>query len=218
MKKLIALIFMVSVAFVSCKNEKTQTEATAETTQETVEQTADNLNGTYTVSAADSKLKWKGFKPTGSHYGTVAVKEGSISMAEGNVTAGNFVFDMSSITVDDIPAADENNGKLMGHLRSPDFFDVANHQTATFTLTEAVKTENGHTFKGDLTIKGISKVIEFPVSVTSKENGIALNAAGFKIDRTQFDIKFKSKSFFDNLKDNFIYDEFEIAFDVNAAK
>ena len=218
MKKLIALIFMVSVAFVSCKNEKAQEEASAETTQETVEQTADNLNGTYTVSVDNSKLNWKGFKPTGTHYGTVALKEGSFTMADGNVTEGNFVFDMTSITVEDIPAEDENNGKLMGHLKSPDFFDVANHQTASFSLTEAVKTESGYTFKGDLTVKGISKTIEFPVNVTSNENGVVLTAEAFQIDRTQYDIKFKSKSFFDNLKDNFINDEIEIAFNVAATK
>jgi len=124
---------------------------------------------------------------------------------------------MNTIEVLDIPKEEEGNGKLVGHLNSGDFFDVENNPTATFEITDVVNGENA-SIKGDLTVKGITKSIEFPVTLTSSDAGIKLSGATFKIDRTDFDIQYKSKKFFDNLKDKFINDEFEISFEVNASK
>jgi polyisoprenoid-binding protein YceI len=71
--------------------------------------------------------------------------------------------------------------------------------------------------KGDLTIKGITKSIEFPVILSQTETGVELVGETFKIDRTEFNIQYKSQKFFDDLKDKFINDEFEISFKVIAA-
>lgn len=212
MKKLIASVFVLSLLFISCK-EKVKEEKVIEAKPET-----ENIaSAVYNVNSETSVLNWKGFKPTGTHNGTVSVKEGSFEVKEGNLIAGKFVFNMNTIEVLDIPKEEEGNGKLVGHLNSGDFFDVENNPTATFEITDVVNGENA-SIKGDLTVKGITKSIEFPVTLTSSDAGIKLSGATFKIDRTDFDIQYKSKKFFDNLKDKFINDEFEISFEVNASK
>jgi len=215
MKKLILTALVIGASFTACKNEKAKDNADAATAP--VVETQVVADGVYAADQASSTLNWKGFKPTGTHNGTVAIKEGSLTITEGKLAGGNFVFDMNSMAVLDIPADDENNGKLLGHLKSGDFFDVENNATSSFAITSVTIGESTMV-KGDLTIKGITKSIEFPVQLVASENGVELNGATFQIDRTDFDIKYKSNKFFDNLKDKFINDEFEISFAVKAAK
>jgi len=207
MKKLITSIFVLSILFISCK-EKAKEEKATEVQPEII------ASAVYNVNPETSVLNWKGFKPTGTHNGTVSIKEGSFEVKEGNLVAGKFVFDMNSITVLDIPVEKEGNGKLVGHLKSGDFFDVENNETATFEITN----NDNSVIKGNLTVKGITKSIEFPATLTTTDAGIKLSGETFKIDRTDFDIQYKSQKFFDNLKDKFINDEFEISFEVNASK
>jgi polyisoprenoid-binding protein YceI len=210
MKKIITSIFVLSLLFVSCKEKaKEEKVSNAETTTEKI------ASAIYNVNSETSTLNWKGFKPTGTHNGTVTLKEGSFEVKEDKLVSGKFVFDMNTITVLDIPAEEEGNAKLTGHLKSGDFFDVENNEFATFQISG----ESSNTLiKGDLTIKGITKSIEFPVTMSSTEEGIKLTGATFQIDRTDFDIQYKSTKFFDNLKDKFINDEFEISFEINANK
>ena len=212
MKKFI-LILVLGVGLIACKNDK-KAEAVAENVVEAAKQTSQIENGTYVANTETSTLNWKGYKPTGAHDGTVAIKEGNLIVSEGNLSGGSFTFDMTAITVLDIPAEDEYNAKLVGHLKSPDFFDSANQPTATFKITSV----EGATVKGNLTVKGITKAIEFAAALTETEAGIELSGDTFKIDRTKFGIEYKSKSIFENLKDKFIDDEFEISFKVQASK
>ena len=200
-------------AFVSCKNEKPKENAEPAIATDVAAIT----DGTYTAAVDTSVLNWKGYKPTGSHNGTVAIKTGNLIVADGKLTGGDFTFDMNSIVVEDIPADDEFNAKLVNHLKDGDFFDVANNPTASFKIVEVVSGET-MLVKGDLTIKGITKAIEFPVTLTQTETGVELVGDVFKIDRTEFNIQYKSQKFFDDLKDKFINDEFEISFKVNATK
>jgi polyisoprenoid-binding protein YceI len=211
MKKIILLAFVLSFAVIACKTEKKEEKAETVETKEAVKSIAD---ATYNVNVEASTLKWKGFKPTGTHYGTFLVKEGTIDVKDGNISGGKFTFDMNSITVDDIPADDEYNAKLNNHLRSADFFDVENNPTSTFEITSV----EGDNVKGNLTVKGITKPIEFAAKFEPNENGVTFSSETFKVDRTEFDIQYKSKKFFDNLKDKFINDEFEISFNVKASK
>ena len=213
MKKQILSLLVVSLLFISCKEKVKEEKNTTEAKTE-VQGIAD---ANYNANTETSVLNWKGFKPTGTHNGSVAIKNGTIEVKEGKLVGGNFVFDMSAIVVLDIPAEDEGNGKLKGHLESGDFFDVENNPTATFEILEVVNTENT-LVKGNLTVKGITKSIEFPATITATDAGIQLSGASFEIDRTEFDIQYKSQKFFDNLKDKFINDEFEISFEVNASK
>jgi len=213
MKKQILSILVVSLLFISCKEKVKEEKNTTEAKTE-VQGIAD---ANYNANTETSILNWKGFKPTGTHNGSVAIKNGTLEVKEGKLVGGNFVFDMNAIVVLDIPAEDEGNGKLKGHLESGDFFDIENNPTATFEILEVVNTENT-LVKGNLTVKGITKSIEFPATITATDAGIQLSGASFEIDRTEFDIQYKSQKFFDNLKDKFINDEFEISFEVNASK
>lgn len=174
---------------------------------------------TYKVDASKSELKWNGKKVTGEHYGTISLKEGSFTLDGAKLTAGSFVADMKSIVVEDLKDK-EYNGKLTGHLKSEDFFSVEKHPTASFVVTSATPKAAG-TFDvtGNLTIKGITKPVSFPVTVTPGKDGAAVKGT-IVVDRSKYDMKFRSKSFFDvaTLGDNMVYDDFTIEVNLVAKK
>jgi polyisoprenoid-binding protein YceI len=158
-----------------------------------------------TVNVKDSNITWKGYKVTGSHEGTIKLSAGSLMFDNNdNLTGGTFTMDMTSITVTDLKAG-EGKEKLEGHLKSDDFFGVSNHNKAMFTINKVDGKNGTYRVYGDLTIKGISKPTTFQMIV--KDN---MASASFKIDRTKFDIRYGSASFFDDLKDKAIYDDFDL--------
>ncbi|WP_435412768.1 YceI family protein [Psychroserpens mesophilus] len=157
------------------------------------------------VNVKDSNISWKGYKVTGSHEGTITLSKGTLMFDDNNnLTGGNFTMDMSSITVTDLKAG-EGKEKLEGHLKSDDFFGVNNHKQATFSINKVDGKNGTYRVYGDLTIKGITKPATFQMIV--KDN---MASASFKIDRTKYDIRYGSASFFDDLKDKAIYDEFDL--------
>ncbi|AKD03522.1 YceI family protein [Pontibacter korlensis] len=174
----------------------------------------------YKVDVAKSDLKWHAKKVTGEHMGNIALKSGDIQVSGNKVVGGTFVIDMNSITCSDIKDA-EYNGKLIGHLKSDDFFSVEKHPTATFKITNVKPVANAAagkpnaTVTGDLTIKGITNQVSFPATVSVKD-GVASAKADVTIDRSKFDVRYGSKSFFDNLGDKAIYDDFVVSLDVTA--
>lgn len=169
---------------------------------------------TFKADTAESKVEWVATKVSGYHTGTVNIKSGELNVQDRNVTGGNFVMDMTSIVVSGPPGSDEkSNNKLLGHLKSPDFFEVDAHPIASFVIT-SVTPFNGtvkdttdprqesiskykvanptHTVSGNLTLKGITKNIEFPASIVVGNNSV--NAiAKFNIDRTQWNIVYPGK-------------------------
>ena len=155
------------------------------------------------VKIEESKVTWKGYKVTGQHEGTINLKSGSLIMDGDKLTGGTFVMDMTSINTTDLSGGSKT--KLDGHLKSTDFFGVEKNPTATLVITKAEKSGNTYTVTGDLTIKGISNPVTFPMTI----NGNTATA-DVKIDRTKYDIKYGSASFFDDLKDKAIYDEFDL--------
>lgn len=174
---------------------------------------------TYKVDTSKSELKWNGKKVTGEHYGTIGLKEGSFTLDGTKLTGGSFVADMKSIVVQDLTDK-ESNGKLTGHLKSEDFFAVEKHPTANFVVTSATPKGNGTVdVVGNLTIKGITKPVSFPVTVTPSKNG-AMVKGTIVVDRSKYDMKFRSKSFFDaaTLGDKMVYDDFAIEVDLVGAK
>ena len=162
-------------------------------------------NGPVKVDVKNSTLEWKAAKVTGEHMGTVDLKSAELNIENGVLKGGSFVVDMTTINVTDLEG--EWKAKLEGHLKSDDFFSVANHQTAEFKTTK-VKSLGGNKYmvQGDLTIKGMTHPIGFETTVA---NGNA--TATLKIDRTLYDVRYRSGKFFEGLGDNLIYDEFEIA-------
>jgi len=169
------------------------------------------------VNPAKSELTWTGKKVTGEHTGKIALKEGTITMDGAKLTGGKFVADLTSITNTDLTDK-EYNAKLIGHLKSDDFFSVEKHPNATFVVTKATPKSTGvYEVTGDLTIKGITKPVTFPVTVKTTANG-AEATGKIVVDRSKYDIKYNSKSFFENLGDKMINDDFTIDVKLVASK
>ncbi|HEX9980392.1 MAG TPA: YceI family protein [Flavobacterium sp.] len=168
--------------------------------------------GTVTASAQEkkvdvskSKITWTGKKVTGQHDGTVNLKDGSLTFKGNKLVTGNFTVDMNSIAVTDLKAG-QGKEKLEGHLKADDFFGTDKFATSALKFrTVTPKSGNVYTVEADLTIKGITKPVTFELTA-----GKNTATTSFKIDRTKYDIKYGSGSFFDNLGDKAINDEFEV--------
>jgi|AntRauTorcE11897_2_1112592.scaffolds.fasta_scaffold24875_1 polyisoprenoid-binding protein YceI len=177
----------------------------------------DEEKQSFTVDAKSSKIEWRGEKVTGHHTGTVNISKGMMNVENGVITNGNFTIDMTTIQNTDLEDEGMKN-KLVGHLKSDDFFSVSTHKTANFNLTsfEPMDTdENGNNYmvKGELTIKGITNEISFPANV--KIDGDQMVAkADVTFDRSKWNVRYGSGSFFDSLGDNMIYDDVEITLNI----
>jgi len=183
------------------------------------------LANTVTPNLALSKVEWLGTKPTGTHYGTLSIKEGSLFVKDGELTGGVFVLDMTSIVVLDIddPKMNEN---LVGHLKSADFFLVDSFPTATFKFSTVTPLESStevegkvnptHRIEGNLTMRGITRRVNFPAKIKIDEQGISAKTPQFVINRTEWNVNYGSKSVFANLKDNFIHDEIGITITIRT--
>ena len=161
------------------------------------------------VDASASTVKWVGKKVTGQHNGTIALKGGRLEMEGDQLVGGIFTIDMASINCEDLSG--DGKGKLEGHLKSDDFFGVATYPTATFVITKAVPQGPGsYKIVGNITIKDATEEIQFPATLEQKD-GKTVATADISIDRSKFDIRYGSGSFFDNLGDKTIYDNFDLS-------
>lgn len=162
------------------------------------------LGQTMAVNNEDSSMHWLAKKVTGQHEGNISIADGNLVMQNNTLTGGNFEVDMNSMIVTDLTG--EYKDKLEGHLKSDDFFGVAKFPKANLEITKATqKMDNHYEVIADLTIKGITNSITFDMHIESKTAISKLT-----IDRSKFDIRYGSDSFFDNLGDKTIYDNFEI--------
>ncbi|MFP2996845.1 YceI family protein [Spongiivirga sp. MCCC 1A20706] len=160
------------------------------------------------VNTNTSTVTWKGYKVTGSHTGEITIKSGDLIFDNEVLTGGNFIIDMTTINVTDLEG--EYKGKLEGHLKSDDFFGVSTFPTASLIFTKVKPSgKNAYKVTGDITIKGKTEKISFNLSVYGNKATVAM-----KIDRTKFDVRYGSTSFFDGLKDKAIYDEFDLVADL----
>ena len=164
----------------------------------------------FEIVSTQSNIDWVGKKVTGAHNGTIAVKEGEILLNEGKLTGGKFIIDTTSIKILDItdPAT---NAQFFGHLASDDFFSIEKYPEATLEITLV----SGNHVEGNLTIKGITHPVAFDAVVDA--NGDQLTATGkLVIDRTKYEMKFRSGNFFKDLGDTLIYNDFELNVSVTA--
>jgi polyisoprenoid-binding protein YceI len=158
------------------------------------------------MSADTSKttLAWLGEKVTGQHTGTIKLQSGWISFIDNKIVSGEFAIDMNTIK------ESTGNSRLEGHLKSDDFFSAAKFPTASLVITGSDSFEKGTAqVRGTLTIKGITNPIEFRSNLQKKDDGLWFYS-NIIVDRSKYNIKYGSSSFFDNLGDKVIYDEFKL--------
>jgi len=164
----------------------------------------------YLADASNSKLEWTGKKLTGEHYGEIKLKGGELTFSKNKLVGGKFEMDMNSITCIDITDA-KSNKRLVDHLKSEDFFSVVRYPTSYFVITSIeAKSDIEYNVTGNLTIKGKINPITFPVKLSSVGNNL-LAEATMTFDRSLYDVKFGSQSFYENLGDKLVYDDIDIA-------
>ncbi len=158
------------------------------------------------IDASASTIKWTAKKVSGEHTGAINVKSGSLNLKKGNITGGEFLVDMTSITNADLPAG-EWHDKLIGHLNSDDFFGTAKFPESKLVITSASAFDKTgqSVVKGLLTIKGITNLIEFTATAEGKAYKATLT-----VDRTKYGIKYGSGQFFEGLGDKMIMDQFTL--------
>lgn len=188
MKLLNTLFFMAFVSFLMAGNGPTTDKS---------------------VNTSTSKLTWKANKVVGSHEGVITLKKGTLKFDGKNLTGGSFVIDMTTIDCTDLSGGTKD--KLVGHLKSDDFFGVAKFAESTFNITQVKTTKPGsYSITGDLTLKGITDEITFDAVVVGNTA-----TATIKVDRTKYDIKYGSGSFFSDLGDKAIKNEFDLNIALN---
>ena len=192
-----AVLIATSIAIATPSNTK---EKTTEKTTKAVEKKVINTEA--------STITWKAYKVTGSHEGTINLASGNLDFNGTILTGGAFVVDMTTINTTDLEG--EYKQKLDGHLHSDDFFGTATHKTASLEITSVKASgKNAYNATANLTIKNITKEVNFTISVYGSKA-----TANLKVDRSQFDVRYGSGSFFDNLGDKTIYDEFDLVVDL----
>lgn len=212
MKKVFLTIAFVAVALTSCKDKK-KVEVKEEVKVEEKVKVVDRGN----VNVTESKITWKGTKPIGeAHNGVISLDTGSLTFEKGLLKAGEFVIDMNSITCEDLEGKKKTN--LEGHLKNADFFDVTKFPTSKFVITSSEIKDGKLAVTGNLTIKDVTKNITIPVTVTESDDAITFKSDLFKVDRTDFGVKYNSGKFFDNLKNKMIDDLIEFTFELKTKK
>lgn len=220
MKKQVLNIFMVLVlglAVVACKKAKEANTSEAEAAA-----VAESTTQKYVANVSESSIEWKGFKPTGTHNGTVNIESGVFHVDNGVLQSGTFLIDMKSISSTDVEGDQKKNldAHLMGTVagKEGDFFNVNKFPTGVFEITGST-TENGKTMlSGNLALKGIKHNVTFPVTVSQDGDMMTFASEAFTIDRTKWGINYGSKSVFDNLGDKFINDDMELKITIKAKK
>ncbi|MFK8061069.1 MAG: YceI family protein [Polaribacter sp.] len=210
MKKIVLSLVLFASVLTACKENKKDKVKVKEAVKVAV-----NVAELNNVDISASVLNWKGDKPTGSHNGTVALKSGGILVEDGKLTQGEFILDMTSIVNIDMKGSD-GAGKIEGHLKSVDFFDVATYPMSKFVITSVEDKGDKVHVTGNLNIKDVTKSITIPATI-STENGVTtFTSETFSVDRTDFGITYKSKKIDAAIKDKFINDLMEMSFVVKT--
>ena len=167
-------------------------------------------NEKFEIDSAQSKLEWVGRKVTGSHNGTIVIKKGELILTDGKLVGGKFIVDTTSIKILDITDR-ATNAQFAGHLASDDFFSTKEFPEATLEIISVA----GSHIVANLTIKNITNAVGFHADVNVSGDLIRATAK-LVVDRTKYEIKFRSGNFFLNLGDTLIYNDFELNVNVTA--
>jgi len=210
------LLLALLVTLNSCKSSSSSDTTTT---------TSPSHGKEFKIDVARSELKWQVFKAGGSHQGIVPILDGSVFIDGNNITGGKVTLDMKNLQVTDLEGEDKQ--ALEEHLKGykpgkeDDFFNVNQYPTATYVIKGSTPVsgdpEATHMVNGELTMRDITKPVAFKIRLdTGAGNAVKFTAPQFSIDRTEWGIKFQSKKFFDNLKDDFVYDEIKLEMTVGA--
>lgn len=220
--KLAFLFLAFSALMTSCKNKP---EGDAAGVGEAGEVSA-AMGDQYTTDASMAKIMWEGSKPGGKHNGEISISEGNVFVKDGMVSGGSFTIDMNSINVLDLEGEYKTN--LEAHLKGTaeegktDFFNVTDYPTAKFEITKVTSladdTNANALVYGNLTLLDVTKEVSFKATISISEGNVVVNTPQFTINRTDWGIKYGSKTFFDNLKDKFIEDNIGLAISFEAKK
>jgi polyisoprenoid-binding protein YceI len=169
----------------------------------------------FEIVSTQSNIDWVGRKVTGAHNGTIGVKKGALTLDNGKLQGGQFAIDTTSIKILDVtdPAT---NAQFAGHLASDDFFSSEMFPEANFNITSvSQKADELYHIDGTLTIKGITEGVSFDAKVSVDGNTLKANGK-ITIDRTKYNMKFRSGNFFKDLGDTLIYNDFDLDVDITA--
>jgi polyisoprenoid-binding protein YceI len=223
--KYLFILAMATFAFFSCENkttetaeEKTDTAVSPATDTATSPAPSAEAGTSYIVDTTSSIIKWTGKKVTGKHHGKIKILGGNLTAVNNVLNGGKITINMASISNDDLTKK-EDNEKLIGHLKSEDFFSVEKYPSATFEITriDAGKQENESIVTGKLTLKGKTEEISIPAKVKVDESTIEATGKT-SIDRTKWDVRYGSGKYFEGLGDKMIYDDIELEIDLKAKK
>jgi polyisoprenoid-binding protein YceI len=206
-KRLLAAASLVALA--ACNNPASdKAHATVSSAMPTPASTGTGATTTFAITPQNSKIEWTGSKVTGSHDGSFASFSGTIGLGQGSMEMGSVTIDIDTTTLEATPE------KLVNHLKSPDFFDVAKFPKARFAST-AVKAggEKGatHTITGNLELHGVTKSVSFPATITVGTAAVDAKAI-FTINRKDFGLNYPGKA------DDLIRDDVVIKLTIHADK
>ncbi len=213
---------LFAASLVACSSAPEETVETTEAKEVVKQDKADS----YILENGDNAVTWVGFKTFGSgrHNGTITITDGRLFVRGESLEGGKFSIDMNSIQNQDLPVeGDFNQERLVGHLKSADFFDVANHPQTIFEITEVAPEGNeekgtSHKISGNLTMRGITKNISFPANVTITDEMLSLEAPEFSIDRKNWNVMYGSTGIEGIAKDNLIDDNILLTVNLTAAR
>lgn len=180
----LALMSAAALSFMSCSSEESAS------TEETTTEATPLADGTVSIDTSASAVMWKGVMVgMYDHSGTVKLNSGNVIVADGKITGGTFEVNLNTINPTDEnykPEEDRTPEKLVGHLSSDDFFNVAQYPTATFEITGS----EGTTVMGNLTVRGKTNPEKVENVVISEENGMVKMTGDLTFDRKKYDVAF----------------------------
>jgi len=202
------LILIIAPLFTGCRES-----ATAENKSPAL-QSIVSAGQKYVIETKESTVTWKGsmLVGTNSHLGYVSISKGELMVDKGRITGGTVQVDMNTIEDE----KHESDNDLIKHLKDPDFFDVKKFPVATFAFyNSALAADGNKKITGKLTIKGITKVVDFPARTEVKDGIVKMNGR-LAIDRTRWDVRYKSGKFYDLVADQTMSDSIEFHINIVA--
>ena len=204
----VALVFFTVIFYTGCDNSKSKSKVSIEKTESII-----LPKGEYQIDKTKSVVRWIGRTPVKFHDGTINIQEGNFSVDDNGILNGDIIIDMESINCTDLSGGGKKS--LEEHLMNDDFFSVNKYKTSKINISSEMKPNNGLIdFKGNLEIKNISNPISFKSSISKTPEGKYTASSKLTFDRSMYNVKYKSKSFFDDLGDKFINDDIEIELEI----